>query len=75
VPLYEYRCTDCGRLFERLVRAWNEAVDCPGCASATVEKQVSTFAFAGSADGGGSAARMGGGAGGSCCGRGGCGCH
>ena len=26
VPLYEYRCLDCSRLFERLVRSWNEAV-------------------------------------------------
>jgi putative FmdB family regulatory protein len=73
VPLYEYRCAGCGRLFERLVRSWNEAVDCPSCASAEVEKQVSTFAFAGTdrgPDGG-----MGMGGGGSCCGRGGCGCH
>jgi putative FmdB family regulatory protein len=74
VPLYEYRCTDCGRLFEKLVRTWNEAVDCPTCASATVEKQVSTFAMAGT-DGGGGALRVGGGGGGGCCGRGGCGCH
>jgi len=72
VPLYEYRCIDCGRLFEKLVRTWNEAVSCPSCASATVEKQVSTFAMAGT-DGGGAPMRMGGGGG--CCGRGGCGCH
>jgi putative FmdB family regulatory protein len=72
VPLYEYRCLGCGRLFERLVRSWNEAVDCPACASQEVEKQVSTFAFAGT-DGGGGGMGMGGG--GSCCGRGGCGCH
>ena len=73
MPLYEYRCSDCGRLFEKLVRAWNEAVDCPACASATVEKQVSTFAMAGTGGGAGSAQPMSGGGG--CCGRGGCGCH
>jgi putative FmdB family regulatory protein len=73
MPLYEYRCGDCGRLFERLVRSWNEAVDCPSCASAQVEKQVSTFAFTGTDGGHGGGTRMGGG--GSCCGRGGCGCH
>jgi putative FmdB family regulatory protein len=73
VPLYEYRCGDCGRLFEKLVRTWNEAVACPACASAAVEKQVSSFAFTGTD--GGSGARMSGGGGGSCCGRGGCGCH
>jgi putative FmdB family regulatory protein len=71
MPLYEYRCLGCGRLFERLVRSWNEEVDCPACASAQVEKQVSTFAFAGTD--GGQGGGMGGG--GSCCGRGGCGCH
>ncbi|MET0555752.1 MAG: zinc ribbon domain-containing protein [Vicinamibacteria bacterium] len=74
MPLYEYRCTDCGRLFEKLVRSWNEAASCPTCASATVEKQVSTFAMAGT-DGGGASMRMSGGGGGGCCGRGGCGCH
>jgi putative FmdB family regulatory protein len=72
VPLYEYRCLGCGRLFERLVRSWNEAVDCPACASAQVEKQVSTFAFTGTDGGKAAGASMGGG---SCCGRGGCGCH
>ena len=75
MPLYEYRCSDCGRLFEKLVRAWNEAVDCPTCASATVEKQVSTFAFASTDGGSASAMPTGGGGGGGCCGRGGCGCH
>ena len=73
MPLYEYRCAGCGRLFERLVRSWNEAVDCPSCASREVEKQVSTFAFAGTDGGASGGASMGGG--GSCCGRGGCGCH
>jgi putative FmdB family regulatory protein len=75
VPLYEYRCSDCGRLFEKLVRAWNEAVDCPGCASAAVEKQVSTFAFGGTDGGSGMRMSGAGGGGGGCCGRGGCGCH
>ena len=70
MPLYEYRCQGCGRLFERLVRSWNETVDCPACASQEVEKQVSTFAFAGTDSGGGGMS-----SGGSCCGRGGCGCH
>jgi putative FmdB family regulatory protein len=73
MPLYEYRCLDCNRLFERLVRSWNEATSCPTCASEQVEKQVSTFAFAGT-DSGSGGMGMGGG-GGSCCGRGGCGCH
>jgi putative FmdB family regulatory protein len=68
MPLYEYRCSECATSFEKLVRSWTEVVLCPSCASAQVEKQLSTFAFAGT---GGSAASGGGGCG---CGRGGCGC-
>jgi putative FmdB family regulatory protein len=69
MPLYEYVCGTCGKRFERYVKGWSEAVSCPGCASADVEKQLSTFAFAmaGAAPG----ASSGGGCG---CGRGGCGC-
>jgi putative FmdB family regulatory protein len=70
MPLYEYRCHDCHERFEKYVRAWGEAVDCPACASSAVDKLLSTFAFA-SAGGRGSAPSPGGGGG--CCG-GGCGC-
>jgi len=66
MPLYEYRCGSCGMAFEKYVRAWGEAVACPACASATVEKLVSSFAFAAAGRG-----SVGGGCG---CGRGGCGC-
>jgi putative FmdB family regulatory protein len=44
MPIYEYVCGSCSRKFEKLVRRWGEAVSCPHCASATVEKQLSTFA-------------------------------
>ena len=67
MPLYEYRCGSCGMAFEKYVRAWGEEVTCPACASAAVEKLVSSFAFAGGA----LTASAGGGCG---CGRGGCGC-
>lgn len=67
MPLYEYRCDGCQERFERLVQSWNETVACPRCGGA-VEKQFSTFAFAG---GGGGLRASGGGCG---CGRGGCGC-
>jgi hypothetical protein len=54
--------------FEKYVRGWTEEVVCPACDSATVEKQVSSFAFA-------SASGFSGSGGGGCgCGRGGCGC-
>ena len=70
MPLYEYRCRDCDEKFERYVRAWGDATACPACKSGSVEKLLSTFAFA-AADGSASSP-----AGGGCgCGRGGCGCH
>jgi putative FmdB family regulatory protein len=69
MPLYEYRCLSCGMAFEKYVRAWREEASCPACASETVEKLVSSFAFASA--GGGSTGSSGGGCG---CGRGGCGC-
>lgn len=69
MPLYEYRCHDCDEKFERYVRAWGDAVVCPACESGSVDKLLSTFAFAG---GGAGSSAGGGGCG---CGRGGCGCH
>jgi putative FmdB family regulatory protein len=46
MPLYEYRCLDCDEKFERYVRAWGDAVVCPACESGSVDKLLSTFAFA-----------------------------
>lgn len=68
MPIYEYACRDCGRRFERLVRAWREEVACPACAGREVDRLLSTFAMAG-AGGRDEAPRGGGG----CCG-GSCGC-
>jgi putative FmdB family regulatory protein len=48
MPIYEYVCDDCRSKFEKLVRRWGEAVDCPGCGSAALQKQLSTFAVASS---------------------------
>jgi putative FmdB family regulatory protein len=68
MPLYEYVCASCAGKFELYVRSFGEAVTCPACAGSDVEKQLSTFAFAG----GPSGASVGGA--GCGCGRGGCGC-
>jgi putative FmdB family regulatory protein len=69
MPIYEYVCAECERRFEKYVRAWGEAVRCPGCESEDVQKQISSFAFAGPAGASSS------GSGGCGCGRGSCGCH
>jgi len=46
MPIYEYACPGCGTRFEKLVRRFGEAVCCPACARADVEKQLSVFAVA-----------------------------
>lgn len=46
MPLYECQCRDCGKIFE-LLRRMSEAdqnLECPGCHSAQIERQFSTFA-------------------------------
>lgn len=71
MPLYEYLCRDCGHAFEQLVARWGTSVCCPSCHSQAAEKQLSSFAMAGSAAGSAPAAPKGGGG---CC-AGGCGCR
>ena len=68
MPLYEYVCASCHGKFECYVRSWSEPVSCPSCQGRDVEKQLSTFAFAGGSTGSAS------GGGGCGCGGGGCGC-
>ena len=47
MPIYEYRCEDCEKPFEKLVRAFREEVACPECGSGEVERLLSTFAMSG----------------------------
>jgi len=56
MPLYEYRCPECGHRFEILQRMGEgaEGLTCPTCGAGKVEKQFSTFAA--SSTGGGGAA-------------------
>ncbi len=46
MPLYEYRCAECGHRFEILQRIGEgaEGLSCPHCDAAGVQKQFSTFA-------------------------------
>jgi putative FmdB family regulatory protein len=43
MPLYDFRCDDCGTKFERLVRREPAPgdVDCPDCASQKVSRALS----------------------------------
>ena len=50
MPLYEYRCRECGERFEVLQRMGEGAagLECPRCGARAAEKQLSTFAAAAS---------------------------
>lgn len=55
MPIYEYRCEECGRTYEQ-IRRMSEAdkdLQCPSCESEKVKRQVSTFAAGGCGAGGG----------------------
>ena len=71
MPLYEYRCPTCAERFEVLqsVGESADAVRCPECGAARVERQLSTFA-AGVAGGGSPAFTEAGGCGRPQCGTG-----
>jgi putative FmdB family regulatory protein len=45
LPIFEYRCKDCGKLFEVLFKSRDEKlkVTCPACKSAKSEKVFSVF--------------------------------
>lgn len=44
MPIYEYRCLDCGSTFEKIVALNTKSMDCEQCRSPRVEKLFSAFA-------------------------------
>jgi putative FmdB family regulatory protein len=54
MPIYEYRCQDCGNQFEKLVRRDAAIPECPSCGHGNLAQVLSTFAA--HAGGGGSKA-------------------
>jgi len=48
MPIYEFRCSQCGNEFETLVlRSGEEAVICPACGSKEAKKILSAFSRSG----------------------------
>lgn len=56
MPVYEYRCQECGRTYEQIRRMSDADCDleCPSCASHQVERLFSAFATKGCGAGAGS---------------------
>ena len=54
MPLYEFRCADCGAEYEELVSLRNDqAPPCPTCSSSRTEKKMSVFGGVGASAGSG----------------------
>lgn len=76
MPIYEYKCPDCGKKFEELVIGSAPRVICPVCGGESCDKLMSAAAFHSRGADGGAVSSSGGGCGGcsatSCagCGRG-----
>lgn len=49
MPMYEYRCQNCGRLYEQLRRMSeaDQGLRCPHCESEDVQRQISACAVRG----------------------------
>lgn len=45
MPIYEYRCEECGHTFDKFVRSISGAVEveCPQCHSTKCKKSISLF--------------------------------
>ena len=46
MPIYEYKCEDCGTKFEKLVRNSADApgLECPSCGQRHLQQELSVFA-------------------------------
>ncbi len=57
MPIFEYRCSKCGKSFEKLVLSRDSAPPvCPECGSKKVAQQLSRFSSGGSGAGRGTRA-------------------
>jgi putative FmdB family regulatory protein len=54
MPIYEYRCNECGQAFEMIqsVSEKDKGVHCPACKSSKVKRLMSVFSSCQASDGG-----------------------
>lgn len=71
MPMFEYRCTDCGQTFESFVTAERKA-ECPGCHGVNLAKLLSSPGMVGAGTGRSEPARP---PAAGACGMGTCGCR
>jgi len=50
MPIYEYKCENCGERFEKLIYN-DEKIECPKCGSEKVRKLISLFTTSGISSG------------------------
>ena len=43
MPIYEYHCTACGHLFERIMKVGEKDPRCPACGVKKVQKRAAAF--------------------------------
>ena len=60
MPIYEFKCRDCDKQIEKIMRQADATIPCPECGG-TAQRSVSVFAAAGQDSGGGCMAPPGGG--------------
>lgn len=54
MPVFEFKCQKCGRMFEKFVlSARSESDRCPGCGSDNVRRMFSSFSSRGGSAAGG----------------------
>ena len=43
MPIYEFKCNECGKKFSKIVMKKDDLIECPKCKSKNVKKLMSSF--------------------------------